>query len=113
MVWGLTADPDNGSTVTDVLIEARRAATSWRHPDGPPEDVGPNPVTGRSTHLTNNSNRTKDRWMPQPAPAKRRPCHRVGAAGALTRHAALKFRWNILLLAGNPEARGGAGLPRN
>ena len=111
MVWGAgPLRPDNGfNSQADVLIEARRAGDLLgATPMDRPEDVEPNPVTGAVyLILTNNSNRSKDKVDGPNPRANNKHGHVVElvppGSGADADHAALKFRWNILLLAGNPR----------
>jgi secreted PhoX family phosphatase len=107
----------------DVAIEARRAAdllgaTAMDRP----EDVEPNPVTGRVYVVMTNNDRRKaasdanvrERAGGANPRAGNRWGHIVeltppGGAGAKADHAADKFRWEIFLLAGNPaQAEQGA-----
>ena len=111
MVWGAgPLMPDKGfNSQADVLIEARRAGDLLgATPMDRPEDVEPNPVTGAVyLILTNNSNRSKDKVDGPNPRANNKHGHVVElvppGSGADADHAALKFRWNILLLAGNPR----------
>jgi hypothetical protein len=111
MVWGagpLTPE-NNFHSQADVLIEARRAGDLLgATPMDRPEDVEPNPVTGAVyLILTNNTNRTPEKVDGPNPRAKNKHGHVIElvppGSGADVDHAALKFRWNILLLAGDPR----------
>lgn len=116
----------------DVVIEARRAADLvGATPMDRPEDVEPNPVSGRVyVVMTNNDRRkpetdadTKQRAGGANPRAANRWGHIVemippGGTGAKADHAADRFRWEIFLLAGNPStaaegAKYGAGTSAN
>ncbi|MBI1363339.1 MAG: DUF839 domain-containing protein [Proteobacteria bacterium] len=106
LVWGhgpLTAE--NGfKSQADVVIEARRAADLMlATPLDRPEDVGPNPKTGKVyVMLTNNSKRTDV----QTDAVNSRAANLWGQIVELTApdgdHAANTFRWDILVRCGNP-----------
>jgi len=91
----------------DVLIETRRAADLVRAtPLDRPEDIEVSPITGRVyVILTNNVERTT------PEPVNPRAKNKHGhilelippGEGAAADHAALEYRWDLLLLAGRPD----------
>jgi secreted PhoX family phosphatase len=100
---GLT--PANGfHSQADVLIETRRAASVLgATPMDRPEDVEPNPATGRVyVMLTNNSKRTPaqvDRVNPRPANIWG---HVLELAPRNGDHGDITFAWDVLIKAGNP-----------
>ncbi len=99
----------------DVLIETRRAADLLgATPMDRPEDVEPNPATGRVyAMLTNNISRTAERLnAANPRPSNNHG-HVVeiippGAGTGRIDHAAVTGRWGIFLLAGKPGVDAGA-----
>ena len=106
--------PANGfHSQADVLIDTRRAADLLgATPMDRPEDVETNPVNGRVyVMLTNNNTRKPDqisKLHPRPTNLYGHIVELLppgtegsdGARGAL--HTADEFRWEVLLLAGNP-----------
>ncbi len=96
----------------DVVIEARRAAELLgATPMDRPEDIEPNPVTGKVyVNLTNNSRRTQSSdkpGRPGPEPANPRAENEWGHIVEITNadgdHAATRFSWDMLVRCGDPS----------
>ncbi len=120
---GLT-EANGFSSQVDVLIEARRAAdVVGATPMDRPEDIDVSPVSGRVyVMLTKNPKRSSS----DVNPANSRAENHYGQIlemlppptdGGAVDHAAPEFRWDIFLMAGDPDvaehgARYGAGLSR-
>jgi secreted PhoX family phosphatase len=96
----------------DVVIEARRAAgLLGATPMDRPEDVEPNPVTGKVyINLTNNERRPEKSdkpAQPGPEPANPRAANEWGHIVEITNadgdHAATRFTWDMLVRCGDPS----------
>ncbi|MGP9538688.1 PhoX family protein [Brachybacterium sp. AOP43-C2-M15] len=98
-----------GFTVEEVLVNTRLAAdTVGATKMDRPEDMEPNPVTGKVyVALTNNSGRTAegaDEANPVGlAEGGNRDGHVIEIVEQRDNHTSERFGWNILLLAGDPE----------
>ncbi|MBM3589249.1 MAG: PhoX family phosphatase [Alphaproteobacteria bacterium] len=102
--------PANGFlTQADVMIHARQAASVLgATPMDRPEDVEPNPATGRVyVLLTNNRNRRAEQVNAANPRANNQHGHVVeiippGAGTQRVDHAAREMRWGLFLMAGAP-----------
>jgi hypothetical protein len=102
--------PANGfHTQADVMIHTRQAASLLgATPMDRPEDVEPNPATGRVyVLLTNNSNRRAEQVNAANPRANNQHGHVVeiippGAGTPRVDHAAREMRWGLFLMAGAP-----------
>ncbi|MFC7620312.1 PhoX family protein [Microlunatus sp. GCM10028923] len=100
-----------GMSTAEVLVFTRLAADKMKAtPMDRPEDVEPNPRTGKVyVACTNNSQRGAD-GKPAIDPANPRPANKDGHIIELTEHknkaGATTFEWNLFLVCGNPEDAG-------
>lgn len=97
-----------GMSIEEVLVYTRLAADKMEAtPMDRPEDVQPNPVTGRVyVACTNNKNRDKDDY-PTVDEANPRSLNRNGHVIEIMEDwndaGAMEFSWNLLLVCGDPE----------
>jgi secreted PhoX family phosphatase len=109
----------DGMEVADVLIDTRLAAdAAGATAMDPPEDVEPNPVTGKVYAAMTNNNQRGAEGRPAPDRANPRATNNFGHiiewAEDGGNHASTSFRWEIFLLAGptTDETRFFAGFPK-
>lgn len=101
----------DGMSVAEVLVFTRIAADKVKATKlDRPEDVEPNPLTGRVyVACTNNKNRGKDGY-PGADEVNPRVTNREGHVIEITEDrndaGSLTFKWNLLLVCGDPESAG-------
>ncbi|MGH8476460.1 MAG: PhoX family protein [Methylococcales bacterium] len=106
--WGALTEMNGFRSQADVLIDTRKAADLCdATPMDRPEDVEVNPVTGEVfVMLTKNAERGADRVDQANPRAQNKAGHIVTLKAPDNDHSRDEYRWELFLLAGNPEDPG-------